>query len=269
MHQHHARPTAGSRAASHPVCPGRNSRWYRRSASATKTSDSFATTSRAPASRDATWSDREPQRVFQPLSGHGVADIETDEGRQDRSERLAEVWIPREISADESRQMPPPPSMNRRRLREGPGGRCSRRGRGVPPVAVPVGVPVRHRDEIAGGEIDGITVVDFAPGAALAEQVIDDHVGPVPSEDRRERRGLGCQDTPGLREFAVQVPSPRRSSWREELPPAHPSRQSTTGLSAHPGQYARHRTGRRSGRRHSGCEKDMTMTSATVDTHSL
>ena len=64
---------------------------------------------------------------------------------------------------------------------------------------------MRQGDEVAGGKIDGIALVDFALRAALAEQVVDDHVGPVASEQRRKRRGLGCQDTPGLRELAVQV----------------------------------------------------------------
>ena len=50
-----------------------------------------------------------------------------------------------------------------------------------------------------------VAIVDLTTRAALAEQVIDDHVGPVPSEERREHRGLGCQDTPRLRELAVQV----------------------------------------------------------------
>ena len=91
---------------------------------------------------------------------------------------------------------------------------------------------MRQGDEIAGGEIDGIAVIDFAAGAALAEQVIDDHVGPVASEDRREHRGLGCQDTPGLRELAVQVDRRVDLDGAKHFGKRVHGRQSTTGLSA-------------------------------------
>ena len=64
---------------------------------------------------------------------------------------------------------------------------------------------MRQGDEVAGGEIDGVAIIDFAARAAFAEQVIDDHVGPVASEERREHRGLGRQHAPGLRELAVQI----------------------------------------------------------------
>ena len=114
---------------------------------------------------------------------------------------------------------------------------------------------MRQGDEVAGGEIDGITVIDFAPRAALAEQVIDDHVGAVASEERREHRGLGCQDAPGLRELAVQV------DRRVDLDGAKHFRQRVHGGSLLPvfrpiGQVRETRgQGRRSGRRHSGCRR--------------
>jgi hypothetical protein len=64
---------------------------------------------------------------------------------------------------------------------------------------------VRQGDEIAGGEIDAVAVFDFTARPALAEQVVDDHVGAVPPQERRQRRGRGCIDAPRLGELAVQV----------------------------------------------------------------
>lgn len=119
--------------------------------------------------------------------------------RQTGQERLAEVSIAGEIPADELGHCAAAAGHQRlqatfEKARKGVGHverRC------VPPVADTVGMAMRQGDEVAGGEIDGVTVVDFTPCAALAEQVVDDHVGPVASEERREQRGLGCQDAPG------------------------------------------------------------------------
>ena len=151
--------------------------------------------------------DREPQRVLQPLPRHVVADIETDHRWQTGQERLTEVSIAGEIPANELGHRAA--ATGRQRLKA----TCekARKGvghvdrRGVPPIADPVGMAMRQGDEVTSGKIDGVAVIDFATRAALAQQVIDDHVGAVASDERREHRGLGCQYAPRLRELAVQI----------------------------------------------------------------
>ena len=128
--------------------------------------------------------------------------------------------------------VPPPPAISgwRPRSRRPGSALLTSSGVCVAPVADPVGMAVRQGDEIAGGEIDGVAVVDFTARTALAEQVIDDHVGAVASEERREHVASGASDAPRLGELAVQIDRRIDFDGAKHFGKRVHCRQSTTGF---------------------------------------
>ena len=82
---------------------------------------------------------------------------------------------------------PPPPTRNSSRPRSRKPGRAAPASIGVTGAAAEhVPMAVREGDEVAGGKLDALAVLQLDVGPAFAEQVVDDHV-PGPSREQRAR----------------------------------------------------------------------------------